>query len=106
MLSVIYSFISVLSPNLNTINNDNAIHFSDKWKQLVEIISKKHDLSRKRITIFHITNHPQVLRVAHKLDIGYVILNYNASSNTVKIVTASSSEMQEQITNQQDIITH
>jgi len=33
----------------------------------LEIISKKHDLSRKRVTIFHVTNHPQVFCVAREL---------------------------------------
>jgi len=42
----------------------------------LEIISKKHDLSRKRITIFHGTNPPQVFRVARKLGIECINLSY------------------------------
>jgi hypothetical protein len=58
-----------------------------------EIISKKHDLSRKRITISHGTYPSQVFRVARKLGIECINLHYNASARTVKMVVASSSDM-------------
>jgi hypothetical protein len=67
-------------------------------------ISKKHDLSRKRITIFHITN-AQIFRIANKLGIKFKNLNYSAS-NTMEMVAASSSKMREKITNREGIITH
>jgi hypothetical protein len=57
------------------------------------MISKKDDPSRKRITIFRVKNHPQVFRVARKLGIKCVNLNYNAALNTMEFVAASSSEM-------------
>ena len=78
------------TPSTSVINENSRL----------EIISKKRDLSRKWITIFRVTNHQQVFRVARKLGIECVKLNYNASSTSMKMVTGSSSEMREQITNQ------
>jgi hypothetical protein len=69
-------------------------------------ISKRHDLSKKRITIFHVTNPPQDFRVARKLGIECINLNFNASARTAKMVAGSSSEIREQITNQDGIITY
>jgi hypothetical protein len=63
----------------------------------LEIFSKKHDRSRKRITIFHGKNTLQVFRVARKLGVECINLNYNASAHTMKMVAASSPEMREQL---------
>jgi hypothetical protein len=71
-----------------------------------EIISKKHELSRKRVTIFHAANPPKDFRVARKLGIACIKLNFNASAHTTKMAAGSSSEIREQITNQDGIITY
>jgi hypothetical protein len=75
-------------------------------RNIYEIISKKHDLSRKRITTFHVTNPPQDFCVARKLGIECINLNFDASAHTTKMGARSSSEIREQITNQDGTLTY
>jgi len=91
MHSIIYNVSSLLSPSLKRVRHANAIEFSDKGCRL-EIISKKQDLSRKRVTISHVTN-PQAFCVAPKFGIVSINQNSNASAHTTKMVAASPSEM-------------